>query len=202
MIRGASLKRFSRLLQEGDLRTVGNVNKVIELVSGQKDFDLLFDALLSNDRKVVMRAADAIEKITIVHPEYLKKHRNDLLNLMSNAKHKELKWHIAQLIPRLRLKSNEVKEAWKQLYFWVGDKNESRIVRVNSLDALFELAFDNPRFTGSLDKLVLKLEREKTPSLIARLKKLRKNFVSSSKANELLPRRAVKYHKIARRIRR
>lgn len=169
--------RFNVLLKEGDLRTTGNVNDVIKIVSGQKEFDLLFKSLLSNDRKVVMRAADAIEKLTLTYPEYLERHKDDLLKLMSEAKHKELKWHIAQLIPRLSLKSKEIKDAWKQLYFWAGDKNESRIVRVNSLQALFELTTENPAFKRSLRQLVSTIDREKIPSLIARVKKLRNEFI-------------------------
>jgi hypothetical protein len=46
-----------------------------------------------------MRAADAIEKITLQHPEYLVKYKDDLLELCYVAKHKELKWHLALLIP-------------------------------------------------------------------------------------------------------
>lgn len=173
------MNRFRRFLEEGDLRTTGNVNEVIKIVSGQKDFDLLFKTLLLNDRKVVMRAADAIEKLTVIHPEYLKKHKKVLLKLLFNAKDKELKWHIAQLIPRLALNKKESYDAWKHLYFWAGDKYESRIVRVNSLQALFEMAGEYPDLKRSLDSLIPMVECEKIPSLIARLKRLRKEYSKS-----------------------
>ena len=161
-------------MQEGDLRTTGNVKEVVKMVLNQKDFDLLFDALLSNERSVVMRAADAIEKITIAHPDYLEEYKKDVLKLFSDAKHIELKWHIAQLIPRLQLNRNETIDVWKQLYSWAENQKESRIVRVNSMQTLFEISKRNPDLIKSFNKLVTKVEQEHIPSLLARLKKIQK----------------------------
>ena len=168
------MNRFIKLLQDGDLRTTGNVKKVIQMVMDQKDFDQLMDALFSGDRGTIMRAADAIEKITLSKPGYLIKHHTALLRLLPDAKHIELKWHLAQLIPRLALTPKETKQAWDILFSWVTNTNESRIVRVNSLQALFEIAQRKPELIQSFRKLAQLVEHGQTPSLAARIKKLRK----------------------------
>jgi hypothetical protein len=60
------MKRFEKILKEGDLRTVGKVKEVIAEIKDQQAFDQLFKGLYSDDRKVIMRTADAIEKITSI----------------------------------------------------------------------------------------------------------------------------------------
>ena len=62
---------YDDLLKGGDLRSIGQSNKVISSINNQQNFDELFEYLFHNDRKVVMRTADAIEKITGNNPDYL-----------------------------------------------------------------------------------------------------------------------------------
>ena len=81
-------------------------------IKNQNDFDDLFNCLFRNDRIIIMRAADAIEKITVQTPLYLTKYKNILLELCHTAKNKELKWHLALLIPRLNLRSKEINTVW------------------------------------------------------------------------------------------
>lgn len=61
--------KFERLLSGGDLRSIGNCNTVISKIKNQNDFDELIKFLFHNDRIVVMHTADAIEKISISHPQ-------------------------------------------------------------------------------------------------------------------------------------
>ncbi|MBV6439950.1 MAG: hypothetical protein EPGJADBJ_01608 [Saprospiraceae bacterium] len=66
---------YHTLLSGGDLRSIGNSDLVVANVRNPHDFDELFEYLFQPDRLIVMRTADAIEKITVHRPEYLKKHR-------------------------------------------------------------------------------------------------------------------------------
>ena len=91
---------FLELLRGGDLRSIGKSTAVFAMVSNQSMFDELWTALFSDDRLVVMRAADVIEKVTLNHPEWLHNHVDQLIQLAEGAKHKELKWHLAQQIGR------------------------------------------------------------------------------------------------------
>ena len=164
--------RLEKLLAEGDLRTTGNVTKVLPFVKTQRAFDSLFTLLFHPDRKIAMRAADAAEKLTAKNPAFLKPHREKILQLLKCAAHIELKWHVAQLIPRLELNKRKLKIVVPLLTRQAMDGNESKIVRVNSLQALADLSAKDPGLLRSLVPLLAKLAKEDIPSLRVRAKKL------------------------------
>ncbi|HTB30784.1 MAG TPA: hypothetical protein VK808_02090 [Bacteroidia bacterium] len=169
-------------LKGGDLRSLGNTQVVISEITNQQKFDGLFNELFNKERIVAMRAADAIEKITITHPKYLDSHKNKLLELFQKANHIELKWHLAQLIPRLicRIKSSEEETGlvWNKLTQWALDNSGSRIVRVNSIQALFDIQSQYPELRKDFTDTLSKLDRLPIPSIVARIKKLRKQMKS------------------------
>lgn len=163
-------------LKDGDLRSVGNVDKVLKEVTGQAQFDELFQGLSHHDRKIKMRAADAVEKLTVSNPGYLLKHKTEILQLCNAAHNIEFKWHLALLIPRLPLREEEIAFAWTLLNAWANDQKESKIVRVNSLQALFQLTKLNPRLRGDFRKLITNLDKEGVPSISARVRKIKKDL--------------------------
>jgi hypothetical protein len=100
------LNDVKKYLQGGDLRSIADVDQLVPLIKTQKTFDELFSCLDSDDRLIVMRAADAIEKITRDHPKYLDSHKNRLIRILDTARDKELKWHLALLIPGISGEQN------------------------------------------------------------------------------------------------
>ena len=165
---------FAQLLLGKDLRTVKQNNIVVRSVNDQTSFDELFRLVFHHERTLVMRAVDAVEKLTVRHPEYLKPHKSQLLHALKSADHKELKWHIAQLIPRVDLDAKELEVVWHILTYWTQNRNESKIVRVNSLQGLFDLSRRHPEFRNDFDKTVALIEREMIPSIQARIRRIRK----------------------------
>lgn len=163
---------FEKILSGGDLRSIGNSNAVIPAIQNQDDFDELFKYLFHKDRRVVMRAADAIEKITTTYPQYLLKHKKEIFELSSVAKNKELKWHLALLLPRLHLESKEFINSRDILTNWALDKTNSRIVRVNSIQGLFEMMKQQSGLEKKFSSMLLEIEKENIPSVNARIKKL------------------------------
>ena len=121
-----------------------------------------------------MRAADAVEKITISHPNYLQGHKREMAELFDKAENKELKWHLALLGPRISFSHQELEKVWQMLLGWATDKNESRIVRVNSLQALFEVSTLNKELREDFSSRLSEIEKENIPSLNARIKKLKR----------------------------
>jgi hypothetical protein len=109
------MKKIADILKGGDLRSIGQTNKI-------------FQQLFHSDRKIVMRSADAIEKITLKHPAFLKQHKASILKLIETAKHNELKWHLALIVSRLHLTIKEFEKIWQTLTGWANDKKESKIV--------------------------------------------------------------------------
>jgi hypothetical protein len=109
------MNQFEKLLSGGDLRSIRKSNAVVLKVHNQNNFDKLFKCLFHEDRIIAMRAADAIEKLTREFSSYLTKYKKALLELCTTVRNKELKWHLALLIPRLNLSEKENESAWQIL---------------------------------------------------------------------------------------
>jgi hypothetical protein len=137
------MENMEELLKGGDLRSLGQSKLIVSQVSDQESFDKLFKQLFHKDRLVVMRAADVIEKITLKDCSFLVRHSSDLVKLTENATNKEL------------------------------NKKESRIVRVNALQGLFNLLQLNNELTQDFNLIVSTIIRENIPSILARLRKLK-----------------------------
>ena len=165
-------ENIAALLSGGDLRSIGGSNEIMRLIRNQEEFDILFSFLYHNSRLIVMRAVDSIEKISRDHSSYLDKHKSGVLDLIASAADKELKWHLAQLVPRLELNDEEKNSTFERLKKWLMDKTESKIVRVNSIQALYELSRDNKVLTESFDEMLSTVREENIPSINARIGKL------------------------------
>lgn len=165
---------FSNLLLGKDLRTVKQNSIVVRSVHDQKTFDELFSLVFHHERPLVMRAVDAVEKVTVKYPEFLIPHKQQLLNVLKSADHKELKWHIAQLIPRIDLTDEELETVRHILIYWSLNRNESKIVRVNSLQGLFDLSRKHSALKEDVEKVMAAMEHEMIPSIQARVKKLKR----------------------------
>ena len=89
------------------------------------------------------------------------------------ATDKELKWHLVLIVTRLELTDIEVGEVWQLLSDWAKNKNESKIVRVNSLQGVFYFQSHNDNFKNDFKLTLSEIDRENNPSLNARIKKLK-----------------------------
>lgn len=167
---------FTYLLSGRDIRTVKQNSIVVRAVTDQRSFDQLFALVFHHERPLVMRAVDAVEKITLKHPEFLKPHKVQLMSVLKSADHKELKWHITQLIPRIDLSEAELRDVVHILSYWALNKNESKIVRVNALQGLFDLSRKHSKVNEDLTKAISAMDHELIPSIQARIKKIKKEL--------------------------
>jgi len=184
-------KTFSELLLGSDLRRLMGNHKVAEAVFDQASFDELFGLVFHHERALVMHAVDAVEKITQRHPAYLNPHKDQLMAVLKSADHKELKWHIAQLLPRVVLLEKELNDVWHILSYWSRNTNESRVVRVNALQGLFDLSRQHPDRRVELNAIIGALEHELIPSLQTRIRKLKKMLIA-------YPDRKLRYDRVNR----
>jgi hypothetical protein len=145
-------------------------------VHNQYEFNELFQYIFDEDRLIVMRTADAIEKITAHHPEYLKSHKDQLLQLAKTENHKEVLWHLVLLMGRLSLNEHEIQLVLKLLINWVNDKSQSKIVRVNALQALYHFTQKRKYSRHKLKRLMNDLEIENIPSVNARIRLLKRQL--------------------------
>jgi hypothetical protein len=161
------------LLTGGDRRSLGKSEAVYQSVSDQRSFDDLFQYIFHEDRVVSMRSIDAIEKITLNEPGYLQVHKDELLALLNKKSPSEVKWHLPLLIVRLDLSEEEAGKVWETLTVWTLNKQESRIVRVHSIQALYDLLKIYPNLKSDFNLIVEELQRSGIPSIIARLKRFK-----------------------------
>jgi hypothetical protein len=158
-------------LEGGDRRSIGQVAKVVDEVSGQPElFETVFKAMLVDDPIVRMRAADAIEKITANQPHYLQPYKDMLINQVANVNQQEVRWHVAQILPRLSLNHRERETAVEILFGYLQDK--SKIVKTFSLQALAEFAQEDSSLRQRVVEVLEEMVQSGSPAIINRGKKL------------------------------
>lgn len=157
----------------GDMRMVRGVGEAVQRVLAEPS--LLMELLVgmqSTNPMVCMRSADAVEKITAAHPEWLQPHKLLILNVISRSQQQEVRWHIAQLIPRLSLTARERRQARDIFMRYLDDK--SAIVRTSSMQALADLALHDAGLKGDIVPVIARLTATGTPAMRARGKRLLK----------------------------
>ena len=171
------MKSILSKLKGGDLRSIGRSAEVVkDVLENPTLFGDLFAGLLHSDRVIRMRAADAIEKITREHPEWLQSWKQVLLQRVALFEYKEVRWHIAQLLPRLKLRPTEREAAVRILMGYLEDK--SSIVKTFSMQALVDLATQDERLTEEVKAIIERLTRTGTPAMKSRGRRLLKQFDS------------------------
>ncbi len=133
-------------------------------------FPELMAGLWSGDALVRMRAADAAEKATRGQREILQPYKRELLGLMAQTGEQELRWHLAAMIPRLRLNPSERQLAISAMYRYLKDR--SSIVKTSALQGLAELTRNDPVRRQKVIQVLRESARNGTPAMKARSRKL------------------------------
>lgn len=160
-----------RALTGGDRRSIGRSNQVVKIVRRQPAlFPALIDCMFHEDELVRMRAADAVEKLTVSSPEWLRPFKRRLIGLAVSTEQQELRWHLAQMLPRLELsrKDRMVVAAIFRGYL----QDQSRIVKTFAMQGLADLAMQDPRLRDSIRPFIASLMRTGSPSMKSRGRKL------------------------------
>jgi HEAT repeat protein len=170
----ASSPRPEALLEKlrgGDRRSIGRVDEVAaEVLARPALFGTLVEGMLHEDPLVRMRAADAAEKVSARHPDWLEPHRRRLLGEAAAVEQQEVRWHVAQMIPRLPLRPSEEDEAVRILLGYLDDR--SRIVKTSSMQALADLALRAPRLRPRVHPVLEELTRTGSAAMRSRGRKL------------------------------
>jgi hypothetical protein len=157
-------------LKGGDRRSIGAANAVADLArKNRRTFDNLVEGLGDEDPLVRMRSADALEKASAVHPDWLSAHKRALLAAM-RCPQPEVRWHLAQMAPRLRWRSRHRSRVINWLARCLSD--ESLIVRASALEALAEIAASDPNLRARARSWISNALASTHPSMRARARKL------------------------------
>lgn len=159
------------LLAGGDRRSIGRVPEVVRLVRRDpRRAHELVAALRHPDPVVRMRAADALEKASAVDREILRAHVRALLGLARRATQQELRWHLAQMIPRLPLAPRQRRAAFAVLEGYLTDR--SAIVRTFAMQALADFALADRALRRQVARHLEHLTAGGTPAMRARGRRL------------------------------
>ena len=158
-------------LAGGDRRSVGRVAQVVAEVLAESDlFDDLLHGLLDEDPVIRMRSADAVEKVTAVHPEYLQAYKAILIQDVACSRQQEVRWHVAQMVPRLELSAQEREGVVGILLGYLED--HSRIVKTFSMQALADLAENDRELCARVLPILEDLAATGSPAMRSRGRKL------------------------------
>jgi hypothetical protein len=150
---------------------IGRSDEVAAMVSSTPElFPALIAGLWSEDPVVRMRAADAAEKVTRKNRELLQPYKRELLGLMMETEQQELRWHLAVMVPRLRLNPKERQIAISALNSYLGDR--SSIVKTSALQGFADLAQDDLRIQPGVIEILRAASRSGTAAMKARSRKL------------------------------
>lgn len=167
------MKTAVRKLRGGDRRSIGRSNEVaLQISADKKLFAQVFAELLADDPIIRMRAADAVEKASSRDHQLLQPYKREILKSIAAIPQQEVRWHVAQMIPRLQMSRAERDHAVSILFDYLEDK--SSIVRTFAMQALADLAQSDPRLRNRLKPVLEFLTSTGTPAMRARGRKLLK----------------------------
>ncbi len=160
-----------RKLVSGDLRQKGKSEAVVaEVLKKPVLFGALMDGLRESDPALRMRVADAVEKISRTRPDLLQPYKRDFILNIAETEQKEVRWHLAQLLPRLLLTARERAQVFGRLVEWLDD--ESRIVKTFAMQGLADLAAQDRSYQPRVLAIVRDLMASGIPAVQSRGKKL------------------------------
>jgi len=126
-------------LDGGDRRSIGRSNEVVAQVLADPGlFDAVFCGLLTDKPLLRMRSADAIEKITALHPEYLRPYRTRLIEQVARIDQKEVRWHVAQMLSRIEWNKADRPRVLGVILEYLNDR--SSLVRTFAMQAFADVA--------------------------------------------------------------
>lgn len=169
------LQTIAAMMEGTDRRSIGRSDEVAQLVLKEpRRFRELIKCLWHESPIVRMRAADATEKVSAKMPRLLDRHKPELLGLLAETEQIELRWHLAQMVPRLRLTAPERRRAAAALQSYLEDR--SSIVKTFALQALADLARDDAVLRRKVHLLLDDALRTGTPAMKARSRNLLKGL--------------------------
>ncbi len=167
----ASEQNMRQMLTGGDRRSPGRADEVAELVRlNPKQVNELVDCLCDTDACVRMRAADALEKLSRENARLLQVYKSRFLSLMGEATQQELRWHLALMVPRLKLTHDECGQAAEVMHSYLEDR--SSIVKTCAMQGLSDLIKQDERLEPMVLELIRVHTRTGTAAMRARGRKL------------------------------
>ena len=160
-----------KMFEGGDRRSIGCADGVAEMLKrNRRLFPQLIAGLWSADPLVRMRTADATEKVSREKPELLLPYKKPLLALLRTEEQAEVRWHLAVMVPRLRLNVKERAFAMEGLLRYL--QEGSSMVKTFALQGLADLARTDAGIRSGVIEILREATRNGSAAMKARSRKL------------------------------
>ncbi|RTR23713.1 ACT domain-containing protein [Azospirillum griseum] len=175
----AALSRAGELagrLARGDHRGDGDAAAVAADITAHPDrLPDLVECLFSRNAVVRMRAAAALERLSRADADRLAPYGDRLLREGAAIDQAEVRWRLAQMLPRLPLDEAQRRAALDCLSGWF-EGSSSRIVRSSALQAVVDLAASDAGLRTIAADMLSRAMRSGVPSLVERARRILKPF--------------------------
>lgn len=146
-----------KLTVGGKSNSLGRAEEVVQEVLRDKSrLDELYNCLFEDDAWLRMRAADSVEKVCRVHPEWFKPYVERLFSAMMSGQ-PSLQWHLAQMLGEIELTSVQREKAVEWLCEKVNTTETDWIVASNAMKTLSQFAHEG---FVSKEKLIPLFEKQ------------------------------------------
>lgn len=130
-----------KLAVGGKKNSLGLTEEVVQEVLRDKNrLAELYECLFDEDAWIRMRAADGLEKVCRVHPEWLEPYMERLFTDMATSSQASLLWHFAQIIGEVALTPVQASAALKWLKGILKTADADWIVAANAMTTLTQFA--------------------------------------------------------------
>ncbi len=179
-------------LQGGEGRQAGNADAVAsDVLRYPERFGELFEAILDEDPAVRMRAAEAAEKVTRGRPDFLIPYRKRLIEEAGAIEQQEVRRHVAQMLPRIKLEAKERAKAIALLEGFLEGANAKVVVA--SLQALTDFSNDDAILRERTIERLERVVRAGDPAVQLRGRKMLARL--SSQHEKRRPAKPLKKHR-------
>lgn len=121
----------------GETNSLGRADEVVAAVLADKSkLNELYRCVSADDAWVRMRAADSLEKICRVHPDWVEPYMDKMLHEWTMVAQPSIQWHLAQIIAEVHLSGGQRERALAWLKEVVSSSEADWIVAVNTMKTL------------------------------------------------------------------
>ncbi len=160
---------FDELFTGKDMRMANGAIEALDIcLTNPERISELIELIRTGTPKHKMCAADALEKISAQSPQLLDRFNLELLEISKIETQQEVRWHIAQIAPRLTFGEIEAREWVAVFKSYLKDK--SRIVVTFAMNAIWEISKKH-NLPGARE-IVEELATNGAPSVRVRARKI------------------------------
>lgn len=139
----------------GKSNSLGKVNDVIAIaLKDRRRLSELYSCLFDEDAWVRMRAADALEKICRVHPDWLLPYIDRFSKELADSTQPSIQWHMAQIYRQVALTEMQKTRAITWLKKLLSTEEVDWIVSANAMDTLAQFVDDGSVVASELIALL------------------------------------------------